>query len=623
MCGIAGVIGIASAAEGQAVVQRMTDTIAYRGPDDEGHFAAPGIAFGMRRLSIIDLAQGHQPIWSDSGAGIILNGEIYNYRALREDLAARGARFRTRSDTEVVLKSYEAEGLGCLAGLEGMFALCLYDPARRQLHLVRDRLGKKPLYYAMVAGRFFFASEIKAILAALPRRPELDRQALNHYLTLRYVPSPDTIWLGVRKLEAGTSLTFDLASGTFTIARYWSLEFRSAASDPGRDYVREFERLLLAAVEKRLVAADVPVGVLLSGGLDSSSVAAAAVELGHRAFHTFSVAFAEAGETDEREFAREVARKLGSRHAEIVIDQTQFLDFLPELVRFADEPLADLASVPLYYVSHLARQEVKVVLSGEGADEILAGYDFDDLARSLDRLHLLARFAPRPLLALLARLAPGRTGNVLRDLARVGWSRLLAARHTHMTRVWSDAEKSELWHAPEKFVPTEAMIGAWYAEARSPEPLDQILQVYCRSWLVEDLLMKADRMSMANSLELRCPFLDHALAEWSARLPLAWKVGSAGHYRSKRILREFAARRLPKSILDRPKRGFPVPANHWLAGDLAGWAEDRLLHGRRLEALFHLAPIRAALDSARRGSRAAQNKIWNLLILDHWLACWQ
>jgi asparagine synthase (glutamine-hydrolysing) len=623
MCGIAGVIGIASAAEGQATVKRMTDTIIYRGPDDEGHFADAGLAFGMRRLSIIDLAQGHQPIWSDNGAGIILNGEIYNYRALRADLAARGARFRTQSDTEVILKSYEAEGLACLARLEGMFAFCLYDPARRQFHLVRDRLGKKPLYYAAIDGRFYFASEIKAILAALPQRPALDRQSLSHYLTLRYVPSPGTIWQGIQKLEPGSSLTYDLAAGTFSIARYWSLQFRSAAPDPGRDYVGEFERLLLAAVEKRLVAADVPVGVLLSGGLDSSSVAAAAVELGHRAFHTFSVAFAEGGEADETEFAREVAQKLGSRHSEIVIDRKKFLDFLPELVRFTDEPLADLASVPLYYVSRLARQDVKVVLSGEGADEMLAGYDFDDLARALDRLRGIARTVPRAVLAMLARLVPGRAGSVLGDLAHAGYPGLLAARRTHMTRVWTDAEKSLLWRNSEKFAPTDAMIGQWYEAADSPEPLDQILQIYCRSWLVEDLLMKADRMSMANSLELRCPFLDHALAEWSARLPLEWKVGSAGRYRSKRILREFAARRLPKAILDRPKRGFPVPANRWLETDLAAWAEDRLLRGRRMEDWFNPAPIRAVLDAAKRGSAAAQNKVWNLLILDHWFECWQ
>ena len=622
MCGIAGAVGLVPAALGRATVRRMTDAIRHRGPDDEGDFAADGIAFGMRRLSIIDVRTGHQPIWSERGVGIVFNGEIYNYRSLRLALEQRGHRFTTQSDTEVILRLYEAEGIACLARLEGMFAICLYDPGARRLHLARDRLGKKPLYWAASDGVFYFASEAKAILAALPQRPALDRQSIHHYLTLRYVPGPHSVWQGIQKLEPATCVTVALDGAARTEKRYWSVEFCSVAEEAGYDYPRAFEALLLDCVEKRLVASDVPVGILLSGGLDSSAVAAAAVELGHRAFHSFLVAFEE-GDADERIFARQVAERLGARHREIVVDQRQFVDFLPDLVRITDEPLADLAAVPLYFVTRLAREEVKVVLSGEGADEILAGYDLDRTARQIDRLHTLSRAMPRCALRALS-LVPTRAGSVFGDLARGGWSHILAERGTHMTRVWSEAEKAALWREPQDFNSTDALIRAWYAAAPSPQPIDQFQQVHCGSWLVEDLLMKADKLSMANSLELRCPFLDHRLVEWCARLPLAWKVGSAQlGYSSKRILRAFAAPRLPAAIIERPKRGFPVPAYRWLEGALGAWAEDRVMNGRRIGALFDLAPVRPVLAAARRGSIVAQHKIWCLLILDHWLERWQ
>lgn len=621
MCGIAGVVGL-GAAEGRDAVRRMTEAIRHRGPDDAGDFATEGFAFGMRRLSIIDLAQGHQPIWTERGTGIVFNGEIYNYRALRRGLESRGHVFRTNSDTEVIARLYDAEGLDCLQRLEGMFAICLYDPAAGKIHLVRDRLGKKPLYYGTLGGNFYFASEIKGILAALEARPTIDRQAVYDYMTLRYVPGPGTVWQGIEKLEPATVLTLDLKSKRADRGRFWSLAFDSGPVEGDRDYVGEFEKLFLDAVEKRLVAADVPVGILLSGGIDSSSVAAAAVELGHRAFHTFSVAFEDGGDADERGFARQVAEPLNAVHAEVVIGQREFLDFIPDFVRFADEPLADLAAIPLHYVSRLARRDVKVVLSGEGADEILAGYDMENLARRLDRLRLLT-LLPAPVLSAASLAAPPRYGRWLKGLARRGISGVLGEAEAHMTNVWQESEKSEMWRDGRTYQPTARLIREWYAAAKSRRPIDQMQQVYCRSWLVEDLLMKADKMSMANSLELRCPFLDHGLVEWAARLPLAWKTGTARTgYSSKRILREFARKRLPAEILSRPKRGFPVPAYRWLEGPLGSWAEDRLFSGRRLDCWFDLGFLRPVLTAARSGATTAQHKIWNLLILDHWVEAW-
>ena len=394
MCGIVGLAGRMSRSEATDSAAKMNAAIVHRGPDDEGLWATDGFAFAMRRLSIIDLAGGHQPMWSDDGVGIIFNGEIYNYRALRAELQASGYVFATHSDTEVILHLYRRDGLDMVRRLEGMFAICLYDRARGQLRLIRDRFGVKPLYYGQHDGTFYFASEIKAILQVLPRRPEVNRQALHDYLTLRFVPGPDTVWNGIRKLPPAHSLTYDLRSGSQTSECYWRMDFAAADVDSKRDYLAEFSDLFLAAVEKRLLAADVPVGVLLSGGLDSSAVSAAAVELGHKNFHTFSVAFADGGEYDETPYARAVAEHIGSRHHEVVIDRDSFVSFLPEMVRSSDEPLADLASVPLHFVSRLARNDVKAVLSGEGSDELLAGYNFDRLGRALHFLESIERWLP-------------------------------------------------------------------------------------------------------------------------------------------------------------------------------------------------------------------------------------
>jgi asparagine synthase (glutamine-hydrolysing) len=600
----------------------MTAQIAHRGPDDEGYHAVADVVIGMRRLSIIDLALGHQPMVADDGTAIVFNGEIYNYRALRDELVADGARLHTHSDTEVVLELFRRHGPEALNRLEGMFAFCILDPGDRRMHLIRDRLGKKPLYWVRDGDRLLFASELKALLPALRKRPPLDRQALHNYLTLRYVPAPATIWEGVHKLDAGHRLEFSLDTGDIHVERWWSVDFWSEPEHPGRDYVAEFERLLLDAVEKRLVAADVPVGVLLSGGLDSSAVSAAAVELGHRAFHTFSVGYSEGGRHSELSWAGRTAAHLGSVHHEVTIGADAFRDSLDELVWATDEPLADLASIPLLAVSRLAREHVKVVLSGEGADEVLAGYDMERLAASLERLRRVDA-APRPLLRLAGRVAPAGRGmlSALADGGRSGYLRSIGA---HMTHVFREDEKARLWREASGLSSTDDLIRGWYADARSPEPIDQLQQVYCRSWLVEDLLMKADKMTMAASLELRTPFLDHALVEWAARAPLSWKVGDKHvGWSSKRALREFAARRLPSEIVSRPKQGFPVPAYDALQGTLGSWASERLTaRGSALGELFDTSSVPAIVAAARAGDTPASHRVWTLLVLDAWLMRW-
>jgi asparagine synthase (glutamine-hydrolysing) len=619
MCGIAGIVGADPPESALEQVRRMSARLVHRGPDDAGEWADDrGAALAVRRLSIIDLEGGHQPMEAPSGTTIAFNGEIYNFKKLRNELEGRWA-FRTRSDTEVVLALYETEGIAALDRLEGMFAFALVDRAHERVHLLRDRLGKKPLYYTDGDGPLVFASELKGLFEGLDARPALDRQALYDYLTLRYVPAPATPWKGIRKLEPGQRLELDLRDGSRRLHRWWSVDFVSNGG-AAPDAPAEFERLLLEAVEKRLVASDVPVGVLLSGGIDSSAVSAAAVELGHRAFHTFSVGFAEGGQFSELQYAREVARHIGSRHHEVVIDQEQFLEALPDLVYQTDEPLADLATIPLHAVARLAREHVKVVLSGEGGDEVLAGYDLDSLAARLARLRSL----PRPLVAAAAAVLPRERGKLARAYARAGWAGSLRAANAHMTAVFDDSEKDLLWGGPDGFRPTADLIDSWYAEARSPHPLDQLLQVYARSWLPEDLLMKADKATMATSLELRTPFLDHELVEWAARLPLHWKVGSPQDgWRSKRILREFAERRLPKSIIQRGKQGFPVPAYHWLAEGLGEWASKRLLRSEaKVGGLLDQRAMREPLEQAAGGDLRAAHQVWTLIVLDHWLERW-
>jgi asparagine synthase (glutamine-hydrolysing) len=625
MCGIVGVFQAGGKEAGAEIVARMNATITHRGPDDHGSWAVDGAAVAMRRLSIIDLAGGHQPMVTDDGVAIVFNGEIYNYRALRGELQQAGCRFRTNSDTEVVLNLYHHAGIAGLERLEGMFGICLVDTRSGEAHLIRDHVGIKPLYYGSQQGRFYFASEIKAILAGMPAKPDVNPQAISHYLTLRYVPGPDTVWDGIHKLQPGHRLTYSLNDGSWSIHRYWQFRFASETPDAARDYEREFERLFLGAVESHLVTSDVPVGVLLSGGLDSSAVAAASVELGIHGLHTFSVAFRDGGEFSELPYARQVAEHIGAQHHEVMIDEREFIDFLEDFVWHTDEPLADLASIPLHYVSRLARQHVKVVLSGEGADEVLAGYDLEKLARQADQRQRALGWVPRFLFRLGAGFARGQRALTLKTMADEGWSGYLKAWGAHMTpNYWTDADKRAMWRNGLPSRETGEIIRSWYAHASSPAPLDKMQQVGCQDWLVEDLLMKADKMTMANSIELRVPYLDHSLVEWAQTLPLRWKAGDrANGYASKYILRAFARKRLPREIIERPKQGFPVPAYQWLQGRLGQWAQDRLQRSdQTLGRWIDKSQVLPALAAARNGDLEAAHKIWLLIVLDAWARRW-
>jgi asparagine synthase (glutamine-hydrolysing) len=600
MCGIAGMIRYPASPETRReLVARMGAAIRYRGPDDQGSYVDDDVALGLQRLSVIDLPGGHQPMATDDGRlHIVFNGEIYNFRELRATLRQAGERFRTESDTEVILHQYQCHGLDGFDALNGMFAVAIWDRRSRDLHLVRDRMGVKPLYYFWDGRVLAFASEIKALLELPAVAAEVDPRAIWDYLTFRYVPGPGTVWRHIRKLPPGHRLSISACGGEPRIERWWDMP-RPATLVPLSDEeaTSSFGDLFADAVRRRMVA-DVPVGIMLSGGIDSSAVAAVAVESHGHHLKTFSVSFRDSPATDERTWARNVARHLGTDHADIEIGEREFVDFLPDFVRYTDEPMADLASVPLYYVSALARRSVTVALSGEGADEILAGYDFDRWLRS--------------------RMSPdGELGDLRADPVP-----------PHMTNYMDSDAKRALFRADVDFPDSMNVVRAHLARAGAQHPLNQILYVYCQDWLVEDLLMKADRMSMANSLELRTPFLDYRLVEWAARAPISAKVGQDpdGAWRTKRVLRTFAERRLPAEIVTRPKQGFPVPVYEWLSGPLRSVAADLVLCAdARLAGWFRPAAVRALFDrgSADDAPVHDRHRLWHLMILELWLRAWR
>jgi asparagine synthase (glutamine-hydrolysing) len=624
MCGIVGLAGRLSRERLTAEVEAMNAAVAHRGPDDEGTWVGENFAFGMRRLSIIDLASGHQPMWDDgTGLGIVYNGEVYNYKSVRAGLEKKGISFKTTSDTEVVLKSLALKGAEAIHDWNGMFAVAAWNDRDKKLLLIRDRVGVKPLYYYWDGRILMFASEIKALLSSTLVQRRVNLQAAWDYLTYRYVPGPETIWQNIWKLPPGHMLEWSQDREP-RISRYWKTDVVSKVERTDIEQkTKEFEDLFLDAVELRLLASDVPVGVMLSGGLDSSCVAAAAVELGHKRFHTFSVGFSDGGAYSELGFAHKVAEHLGVDYHEVVVDQSRFMEMLPEAVRATDEPLADLTIVPLLAVSRLACEHVKVVLSGEGADEILAGYNLDKVRQHFETIKRLQTL-PAGLLKPLSQgmgLLSNRYGDALARAASVPLSKWNLELKNHMTWTWNENEKGALWPS---FMGRDSdfILEGMYGAASSPDPFDQLLSVYQQSWLVEDLLMKADKITMAASLELRVPFLDYRLVEWANRQPTDVKVGRVGrHYVTKNVLRRFAQKRLPAEILERPKQGFPVPVNRWLTdeGFRKSIASQLTGEGAKVTALFSRAEIERQLGQSSTGDSRAADRVWLLVILETWL----
>ena len=614
MCGIYGVLSRGAPVDPEPL-GAMDEALRHRGPDDNGQLFDGPCALGMRRLSIIDLSGGHQPIASeDRSAWVVFNGEIYNHVALRRDLERRGHRFRTASDTEVIVHLYEERGDRFPEALRGMFAIALWDRRRRALTLARDRLGIKPLYYADTPSGLVFASELGALAAHPWVERTVDGPALSHYLTFGTTPLDRAILRGARKLEAGSVLRFEGSAPS--VRRYWDLRPAARPAPPLAEAAIEVRALLDDAVRSHLVA-DVPVGAFLSGGIDSATVVALMARAG-AAPRTFSIGFCER-DFDELRFARLLAAQLGTVHdEELLRDDASLWPILDDVLRGLDEPLADPSAIPTWLVSRLAARHVKVVLSGDGGDEVFGGYDHYPQAlaeaRRFDRLPDAARRALSAVSAMLPDGAPGKRW--LRHAAQPPRLRFLDGESLFpgdlKARLVAPAFASSLGPLAAPLDQRSRL----YAGAPG-DALGRLLYLDAMTYLPLDILTKVDRMSMAHSLEVRPPLLDAPLVEAVAALPSRLKV----HGGVRKVLLKQAVRGLvPDAIIDRPKRGFGVPLRHWLRGPLGEVARAILTDRRTRErGLLEPRAVAALLDEHRSGRRDQSLAIWGLLVLEVWL----
>ena len=619
MCGIVGIVNLDPREPvDEALLKRMRDVLRHRGPDGEGLWTEGPVGLGHRRLAIVDVAGGQQPMTSeDDSCWIVYNGEIYNHAALRPGLEARGHHYRTRSDTETILHLYEEEQERCVERLRGMFAFALWDRARKRLLLARDRLGIKPLYYAVTPREILFASEIKAILAAQSIRPALNRAILPEFLATRFVAGEETFFRGVRKLLPGRTLTWSANEG-FHTRRYWRLTVRE--DDSGTELearARELRTRLEAAVESHLMS-DVPLGLFLSGGLDSSGLAALMAPMVKEPIRTFAVGFAER-EANELGYARLAARAAGAEHREVVVSPAEFFEALPRLVWHEDEPIAHASSVPLYFVSRLAREHVKVVLTGEGSDELFLGYNSYRVTAWNDRVgSIYGTWVPRPIRQRVHALT-GRLPRAVRRYAERTFLALAPGPRSLFYEnfaVFTERLQQELLVSRGLLAIRDPYAEGLrcYAEATGGT-LDRMSQADLQTYLVE-LLMKQDQMSMAASVESRVPFLDHELVEHALGIPARLKLRG---WRTKAVLRAALADRVPRPILTRRKMGFPVPLGRWLRAEFWPIVEEFVLGPRALaRGLFRPAALRRLAEEHRAGAERHGDRLWLLANLEIW-----
>lgn len=593
----------------------MTDRVSHRGPDASGYYVDGSIGLGHRRLSVIDLATGDQPLGNEDGSvQVIFNGEIYNFAEVRHELEQRGHRFRTKSDTEVIAHGFEEWGEDCVSRFRGMFAFAAWDGRSRTLLLGRDRLGVKPLYYAALPDGILFGSEIKSLLEDPAVSREWDPEALDVYLTLGYIPAPLTIYKAVRKLDAGHTLKAE--GSNVSIRQYWDLHFTGdgdAARE--REYLQRTDELLHEAVRLRLIS-DVPLGAFLSGGIDSSAVVSTMVRTSDAPVLTMSVGF-DAKEFDELEHALAVARHLRCEaHTRIVTPQVE--ELLPKLVWHCDEPFADSSIVPTYYVSRAAREQVTVALSGDGGDELWAGYPRHHVesveARVRNALGPLARAA-----GMVGGLLPTSVRGA-RSLSHLQHSASQGYAIKHAYDYFDDDARAALYHAD--FVARVrdsdpyAKHRRLYERCESSDPVDRAMYVDAKTYMVDDVLMKVDKMSMAVSLETREPLLDHKLLEYVATIPASLKLHNGT---TKYLLKELLRQRLPASILERPKQGFSAPVGRWLSGPLETMGHDLLFDGRLAQrGVLRDSAVRTLWSEHRSGQVDHQHRLWAVLMLELW-----
>jgi asparagine synthase (glutamine-hydrolysing) len=637
MCGIAGLIDPAGAPIPQAVLSSMLRTLAPRGPDGEGTWYAPGVGLGHRRLAVIDLSPAaDQPLGNEDGSvQVVFNGEIYNFVELRAELEARSHHFRSRTDGEVLVHGYEEWGDAVVERIDGMFAFALWDERHRRLLAARDRMGKKPLYYVGILRSgapplFAFASELKALACVPGFDRSVDPAALARYLAYEYVPAPHAIFRGTSKLPAAHRLVLDLATAGAAeprIDRYWDLPFADRPAGWSEDEAAERLRTLLRnAVARRLVA-DVPVGVFLSGGIDSSTVAAFAAELaGAGRVRTFSVGFSDAS-FDETRHARAVAAYLGTEHSEERLDARALLDILPTVTDFLDEPLADASIVPTYLLSAFTRRHVTVALGGDGSDELFAGYQ-TFRAEPFGRLFFdHAPAVARGLIERAARLLPARTGYFSLDFQVSQFLRggPLAGprRHQRWMASFLPEELGGLL-VPEVLLAAGGDplddVDRRMRDGPARLPWDRLMDFYARFYLPEDVNTKVDRAAGAVGLEVRAPFLDTAVVEFACRLPVQLRQRRLA---AKVILKQAMRGRLPDAILRRHKQGFGVPVARWMREELAPMLRDELAPDKlRREGLFQPDQVQRLIDDHLTGRRDRRKALWTLLTFERWLGRW-
>jgi asparagine synthase (glutamine-hydrolysing) len=610
MCGISGVYSPADGRADPGVARQMNHALRHRGPDDEGYFADPNghVVLGHRRLSVIDLATGHQPIFDQSGTvAIVFNGEIYNFLELRNELIAKGYAFRTKSDTEVIANLFADAGAQCVHRLRGMFAIAVWDGKRQELILIRDRLGKKPIYYSDTPGGFYFASEIQALAAVPGLAREVDERAIDLYLKYGYIPSPWSIYRTIRKLPPAHLLR--VRGDKVLLERYWQPTFAPKHDLDYDEAKSELLRLFTESVRLRLVS-DVPVGCFLSGGVDSSAVTAVMSRVTSAPVKTFSIGFPDP-RYDELKYARVVAGQYRTDHHEWVVEP-QALDVLPEIVRTYGEPYGDSSAIPTWYLSRLTRTHVTVALNGDGGDELFGGYPWHRVIPALGRMASLVPSAPMRYLAgsrLLSRRA--------RKLAEV-LSMTEKDRVQRLLSFLTEGERDRLYHREFRDRLNRSidrdLDEAWDCE--SLDRYDRVFRMIMVTYLPDDLLVKVDRASMAHGLECRSPLLDHQLVEFACRLPAKWKVP---RWQSKYIFKEAIRPLFPKGFLDRPKMGFSVPVGEWFKGEWKSWVREALLQGpltqRSIVDRNELEGILAEHESGRRNREAL---IWNLAMLSLW-----
>ncbi|HAM95388.1 TPA: asparagine synthase (glutamine-hydrolyzing) [Candidatus Azambacteria bacterium] len=622
MCGIAGFIGQGD----KKILSQMTDSIRHRGPDDEGFFVLGETHLGMRRLSIIDLAGGKQPIFNEDGQiAVIFNGEIYNFLELKDKLVKNGHQFKTKSDTEVIAHLYEEEGEKLFEKLNGMFAIALWDDRKKKLVLARDRFGKKPLYYCVFDQTFVFGSELKAILKHPSVKKELDMEALNYYLTYEYVPTPKTIFKNIFKLEPASYLIFQ--NGKIRKEKFYDIKFGVYPEKLSeKEYMSELDKQLERAVSSRLIS-DVPLGIFLSGGLDSGTIAYYAQKASSQKIKTFSIGFSDPS-FDESVYARKVSHHLDTEHHEHILEAEELFNLVPKITDLLDEPLADASIVPTYLLSKFTKEKVTVALSGDGGDELLMGYP-------TFQAHQLAHYylkIPRGIREKFIKQIIGRLpvsfGNISLDYRLKRFILGLEYKPEYHDLIWigsfTDKEKKKLFR-PEILqslsnVNEFDILDRYEQEVKGRPFLEKAVYLYLKTYLLDDILVKTDRASMFASLEVRAPFLDYQLVDFINSIPIDLKLKG---FTTKYILKKLMADKLPLDIVNRKKKGFGVPVARWLRGELRPLLLE-VLSRENIEkyGIFNYAYVKQLIDEHLSGRRDNRKLLWTVMIFQMWQQKW-